>query len=480
MRSIKRKVEVEARSSHRKTLVPLSRNIPLFIAFRVLFNARWYYPVLGVLFIDLGLTMEQYALPVAWYSRRSASACASRCRPALLAGQIGRKRMVVLAAACMVVEMLFFAFARADRRGSFRMLLVNRILSGAAESRCERGGRIARLRLAQPRKAGQGPARGARAMMRWQSAAFFVTMLLGALAYDPKTMEWIFGSSIFLSSATAIRMPLYLTLANAVLALVVALAMREPSLDCGASPDRLARQSARRLACGRWILTTPVVLFLILAGLCMDSVIRLFMTVGSNYYRLIALPEASYGVIGSAFGILGFFTPRISQWLVEHRSMVANFAATAALAFVGLLGAALLWPIWGVLAVIPIGVAMSMLQFFLSHYINQSVTDSSLRATVLSFKGLSINLSYGAIGLLFRGVHTHPGRTCFAGCRLHRGAALAALLLRDPDGRTGGRRMEAAPPKKPALTLAFPAIPIRESIGKKKRRETEASRRLKV
>lgn len=379
--------------------MPLSRNIPLFIAFRVLFNARWYYPVLGVLFIDLGLTMEQYALlNVAW----AVSIVCLEVPSGALADQIGRKRMVVLAATCMVVEMLFFAFAPSGSSWLFPMLLLNRILSGAAEAAASGADEsLAYDSLSQEGRAGDWPAVLAR-MMRWQSAAFFVTMLLGPLAYDPKTMEWIFGSSISLSSATAIRMPLYLTLANAVLALVVALAMREPSLAVERHPT-IGTTIRQTLGAGRWILTTPAVLFLILAGLCMDSVIRLFMTVGSNYYRLIALPEASYGVIGSAFGILGFFTPRISQWLVEHRSMVANFAATAALAFVGLLGAALLWPIWGVLAVIPIGVAMSMLQFFLSHYINQSVTDSSLRATVLSFKGLSINLSYGAIGLLFAG-----------------------------------------------------------------------------
>ena len=45
----------------------MSRNIPLFIAFRVFFNARFYYPVLGVLFLDLGLSLEQYAtLNVIW------------------------------------------------------------------------------------------------------------------------------------------------------------------------------------------------------------------------------------------------------------------------------------------------------------------------------------------------------------------------------------------------------------------------------
>ena len=49
------------------TATPYARNIPLFIAFRVLFNARWYYPVLAVLFLDFGLSIGQYALlNVAW------------------------------------------------------------------------------------------------------------------------------------------------------------------------------------------------------------------------------------------------------------------------------------------------------------------------------------------------------------------------------------------------------------------------------
>ena len=37
-------------------------NIRLFMAFRVLFNARFYYPVFTVLFLDYGLTLEQFAL----------------------------------------------------------------------------------------------------------------------------------------------------------------------------------------------------------------------------------------------------------------------------------------------------------------------------------------------------------------------------------------------------------------------------------
>ena len=38
------------------------RNRRRFIAFRVFFNARFYYPILAVLFLDLGLTATEYTL----------------------------------------------------------------------------------------------------------------------------------------------------------------------------------------------------------------------------------------------------------------------------------------------------------------------------------------------------------------------------------------------------------------------------------
>ena len=37
-------------------------NIRCFVAFRLLFNARFYYPVFTILFLDYGLTIEQFAL----------------------------------------------------------------------------------------------------------------------------------------------------------------------------------------------------------------------------------------------------------------------------------------------------------------------------------------------------------------------------------------------------------------------------------
>ena len=68
-------------------------------------------------------------------------------------------------------------------------------------------------------------------VMRWQAVAFFVTMIIGAAAYDKQFIQWILvalGIRWNVTPEMAMRFPIYLTLGNAVLALWVALNLREP------------------------------------------------------------------------------------------------------------------------------------------------------------------------------------------------------------------------------------------------------------
>jgi len=57
-------------------------------------------------------------------------------------------------------------------------------------------------------------------------------------------------------------------------------------------------------------------------------------------------------------------------------------------------------PIIGLLPMIVLTAVMYLQNFFQSDYLNR-ITSSHQRATVLSFKGLSFNLAYGVIGVLF-------------------------------------------------------------------------------
>ncbi len=163
-----------------------------------------------------------------------------------------------------------------------------------------------------------------------------------------------------------------------------------------------------------WLLRSPIALFLLAAGLLHDSIIRLVMTLGSNYYRLIEIPTAWFGVLGATMGLFGFFVPTIGRWLVARRSMGSNFLLLAVLTFGGLLGLMLRVPWWGVIFSAVLGIVMGLLNFFLSNYLN-ALVDSSERATVLSFRGLAFNMGYGLVSVLFAGLMRHLTSTSAPG-----------------------------------------------------------------
>jgi len=116
---------------HAATEADADRNWRLFLWFRVLFSARFYYPVLAVLFLDLGLSATQYTLlNVAW----AAASLLSDVPAGVLADRIGRKPLLVAAGSCMVAEMAILCVAPRDGGGIlFLFCLDNRILSGLAE-----------------------------------------------------------------------------------------------------------------------------------------------------------------------------------------------------------------------------------------------------------------------------------------------------------------------------------------------------------
>ena len=81
------------------------------------------------------------------------------------------------------------------------------------------------------------------------------------------------------------------------------------------------------LQAGGWILKTPFALVIIFAGLMFDNCIRMVITLGSQYYRLISLPEASFGLIGSGLAVLGLIIPRLAHKMVNRHSPVYNLGS---------------------------------------------------------------------------------------------------------------------------------------------------------
>jgi len=395
--------------------VSFRRNIPLFIAFRVLFNARFYYPVIGVLFLDLGLTIEQYTLlNVIW----AVSIVGLELPSGALADLIGRRRMVVLASGLMVAEMAIFAFAPSGNPSLlFWLLALNRILSGAAEACASGADEALAYDSLDPEGRDDAWAKVLESLMRWKSAAFVVAMLVGAAIFDAHFLDAAthsLGLPWHFAQHETTRFPVYLTLGMAALCLLVALALREPP-GHGTSGEAPTASAALKtiIRGGKWVLASRRIFLFLLAAILIDSAIRLFLTFASNYYRLIALPEFVNGILGSALALLGFAAAPLARHLVSRHGPRANLAAIAAAVLIGLCGVALATPLFGVWVLLPLGLAMSVLQFHLSYYLNLW-TDSGLRATVLSFRGVAMNLAYGAAGLLYAGLSgslrsSHPG-----------------------------------------------------------------------
>jgi len=101
--------------------------------------------------------------------------------------------------------------------------------------------------------------------------------------------------------------------------------------------------------------------------------------------------------------LVGFVAAPLARWIVGRCKAPTNFVTIAVLIITGLAGAVFAIPLWGVWVILPLGLAMNLLSFFVSHYLNQW-TLPTVRATVLSFRGVALNLAYGIVGVLFAGL----------------------------------------------------------------------------
>ena len=379
-------------------------NIRLFIAFKVLFNSRFYYPVFTILFLDFGLTVAQFSiLNAVW----AATIVLAEVPSGALADIIGRKKLLVFATFIMIFEIGIISFIpKTDPSVIFIVFLVNRVLSGLAEAAASGADEA----IAYDSLTAQGdPAQWGRVLeilMRFQSIGFIVAMSVGAAIYDPNLLEKIcrfFGFAISLSQETTMRFPLYLTFILAICAFVTTLRMEDPNSGPSASDIKTApvRQAfGLTLKAGLWIFKTPFALSVILFGMLFDGIIRMTITLSSQYYRMIDLPESTFGIIGSLVAMFGLVIPKMAKKITEKKSPSFALWITAVLTISGLSAMSFFWPYAGLIPALVTFSAMYFTGFFVSFYINQ-ITSSDQRATVLSFKGLAYNISYGVLGILY-------------------------------------------------------------------------------
>jgi MFS family permease len=381
-------------------------NIRRYIAFKVLFNSRFYYPVFTILFLDFGLTVAQFSLLNAVWA---ATIVLAEVPSGALADTIGRKRLLVFATMTMVMEVGLIAFLPLGNASLiFGVFMINRILSGLAEAAASGADEALAYDALKREGNPEDWGRVLEVLTRFQSFGFIIAMTTGAAIYDPalmNTLADILGFSTSLTQETTMRFPLYGTLILAFGACIATAGMEEiqpentqKTLPGRNRPAELKQAFILTFKAGGWILSTPFVLSVILFGMLFDGTIRMVITLSSQYYRMILLPESLFGIIGAGVAMLGFIVPKLARQLAETRAPATGLRLTAGLCFLGLISMNNFWPWVGMIPALITFAAMYFNGFFVSYYINRE-TPSEQRATVLSFKGLSYNLAYGLLGI---------------------------------------------------------------------------------
>lgn len=375
-------------------------NIRRFIWFRVLFSARFYYPVFSIFFLDLGITLETFAyLNLIW----ALTIVAFEVPSGALADVVGRKKFILFGSVLYVFEMLLLLIAPV-LTGAWLMiaLVTNRIFSGLAEATISGADEaLAYESLVEIDCAHQWP-RVLEGLQKWTSGGFFVALILGGALYDATFINNLLSWSGFVfEQSLTMRFPIFAGLLCSLLALACAWGMREPQRRDEADPvPSLTTAWAGFRQAFRWFVNTRVAFVIILSAVAVDNIIRIHLTTYSNYLTAIGYTPASFGVISASLSVVTVLMAWWPRRLVHQQSAARNFMLVHLLTLAGLCGIALLLPFWGVVFLVFIRLAMANLYFFLSHYINL-LADSTVRATILSLRSVLMNFGYAIASLLF-------------------------------------------------------------------------------
>lgn len=377
----------------------IERNPMRYVWFTTLYNARAYYPILAILFLDLGLTLDQYVLlNFVW----AASIFIFEVPSGALADTLGRKTLLVAASILMIAEMSCLLLAPKD--GGWLLIalcITNRFLSGLSEATASGADEALAYDSLPEAERESAWDKILATSMRYRSIGFVVAMILGGILYDPAFINRLLPEKFHLSVDLAHRLPIWLVLMQAIACLCITLRMVEPNSHEILGVSKACANAVKlTLQTAKWVFTNPTTRVIIIIGLSIDAVVRNFATINSSYYRMIHLPEWTYGFIGAALGLLGYVIPTIAEKLNQRHSTLSNLGIISCIALIGLIGIVPANTIWCLLPAMLLMTTLGYLGFTMSRALHRA-TDSSKRATVLSVKGLAFNLGYGSFGLGF-------------------------------------------------------------------------------
>ena len=376
-------------------------NARTFILYRILFRARFYYPVFTLLFLDFGLSLSQFAiLNSVW----ALTIVLFEIPLGGLADTIGRKKIIILSAILLNIELLVWLFAPINGGDTlFIFFLINRILSGLCEAASSGADEALVYDSLEKANLKDDWAETLEKTQRYTSLYFMFVLFVGAMIYDPNVIGKItqfFGYQGSISQENCIKLPIILNQIAAVFVLINALRFKE-TWQQSAKISEAFRDSFKKVFTSiQWIKKSKIVILLLLIVMFSESLILQFLTLMQQYWKVIDIPILFYGIIGSGLAFFASLVPTLGKYCFKRFQFKTNFSICYLNLIIAYTLIALSIPYIGILPVILLYCTYQSIIYFNGCYIHDAC-EESYRATVLSVQSMLSFSKYGIVSILY-------------------------------------------------------------------------------
>ena len=376
-------------------------NAQTFILYRVLFRARYYYPVFTLLFLDFGLSLAQFAiLNSVW----ALTIVLFEIPLGGLADTIGRRKIVILSAILLNIELLVWLFAPINGGDIlFIFFLANRIISGLCEAASSGADEALVYNSLKKANLQDSWSSTLEKTQRYTSLYFMFVLFVGAMVYDPtvigKVAEW-FGYRGTILQEDCLKLPIILNQISAFFVLFYALRFRENWEQSEKFAESLKDSFKKVFTSLQWIKKSKIVILLFSIIMLSESLILQFLTLMQQYWKVIDIPILYFGVIGSGLAFCASMAPALGKYCFKRFKLKTNFSFCYINLIIAYLFIALGIPYFGILPVILLYCTYQCIVYFNGCYIHDACVES-YRATVLSIQSMLSFSKYGLISILY-------------------------------------------------------------------------------
>ena len=376
-------------------------NAQTFIIYRILFRARFYYPVFTLLFLDFGLSLSQFAiLNSVW----ALTIVVFEIPLGGLADTIGRRKIVILSAILLNIELLVWLFAPIHGGDTlFMFFLVNRIISGLCEAASSGADEALVYNSLKKAKLEDSWSSTLEKTQRYTSLYFMFVLFVGAMVYDPtvigKVASW-FGYQGTILQEDCIKFPIILNQIAAFFVLFHALRFKENWEQSEKITESFEDSFKKVFTSLQWIKKSKIVILLFCIVMLSESLILQFLTLMQQYWKAIDIPILYFGIIGSGLAFCASMVPTLGKYCFKRFQFKTNFSICYLNLIIAYSLIALSIPYFGILPVILLYCTYQCIVYFNGCYIHDAC-EESYRATVLSVQSMLSFSKYGMISLLY-------------------------------------------------------------------------------